>query len=82
MRRLSTRLRRLATARSRRAQSRTARSIGSSSFEKVSMPARLTLSRASPPSLSTRSSTSSVLLRSQVVEQLLEEDARRSSKCQ
>ena len=57
---------RLATDRSRRAQSRTARSIGSSSLEKVSMPARRTLSLASPPSCSTRSRVSSVLRCSQV----------------
>ena len=67
---LSRRLRdygRSATAGSRRAQARTARSIGSSrSPEKVSAPARRILAAASPPARSTLSSTSSVLSRSQV----------------
>ena len=49
--------------------------------ENVSMPARRTLSRGSPPSRSTRSSTSSVLRRSHV-SSISSRSARRSSKCQ
>ncbi len=57
---LSTRRRRAATVATRRAQSRTARSMGSSSSENVNMPARVAFGHGSPPSRSTRWRTTPV----------------------